>query len=619
MSVSGDEFRSNYRRRVLSPFLGEHRAELEGLGGDSLGIGGGLDLVVLYDLTESMPRQERDRRVGEVHDIWAKLPGEYQGIVDSLQQIQKFVEREAGRVGSEGFWAQCFDEHRHRVRVLLDELGEVAGHEYGVYGVVTLGLLREVASQLGVRSQDVTDQHLCKLARGAGLTVTTPVGVREVDLAPGLDDVLRSGHRTLVHAIFGEAELARFTIVDGFAAPSGLRLTRGVVRARRDALNKKPQHDSTMYTDRALAAIENMGPTSDKELHAIVLSHLLRQIRRQPPRPAALRVRYGRELGLCDIDAGRIALHLADLPVSQPPAPAPAPAAPATPAAPQTAGRPPASTSTAPLASAGSAHGGAAAPRPYRDGKASAALTAERTALVALYHATGGPKWKTSTHWASNTPVDRWYGITTDRNGYIAHIDLPNNQLSGSVPPAFCRLASLQHLDLSGNGLISLPPAFDQLRNLQHLDLSRNSLGGIRLKLQLNKLRSLQHLDLSHNVLGFEHKLGDLGRLGRLASLQHLDLSENRLEGSIPREFGKLVHLQHLDLSENRLEGSIPREFGKLVHLQHLDLSENRLEGSIPREFGKLVHLQHLDLSENRLEGSIPPQLYRLGLAHLRI
>ena len=407
MSVSGDEYRSDYRRRVLRPFLGEHRAELEGFGDDSCDVRGGLDLVALYDINASMSSQERDRRVGVVHDIWAKSRGNYQSLVGPLQRIQRRVEREISVVDAERFWAQCLDEHGHRVRDLLDELGEVIGHEYGVYRVVTLELLREVAAQLGARSQDVTDQHLCELARRAGLTVTAPAEVREVVLAPGLDDVFRSGHRTLAHAIFGEAELAEFSIVDGFAAPNGLRLTLAVVRARRDALNKKPQHDSIVYADRALAAIEKMAPASDEALHAIVLSHLLRQMQRQPPRPAALRVRHARELGLCATEAGRIALHLAALPVSQPPAPAPAPAAPATPPPPQTAGNAPASKSTAPSAGAGSGAGGAVSSRSSRGGKKIATLAVERAALVALYDATDGPNWNTNTNWAGDAPVNQ--------------------------------------------------------------------------------------------------------------------------------------------------------------------------------------------------------------------
>lgn len=62
----------------------------------------------------------------------------------------------------------------------------------------------------------------------------------------------------------------------------------------------------------------------------------------------------------------------------------------------------------------------------------------EREALVALYNATGGPKWKENGKWDTDADLSQWHGITTDGHGRVVKIRLYSNNLQGT-----CRFSPL--------------------------------------------------------------------------------------------------------------------------------------------------------------------------------
>ena len=105
--------------------------------------------------------------------------------------------------------------------------------------------------------------------------------------------------------------------------------------------------------------------------------------------------------------------------------------------------------------------------------------TGDRAALVALYDATGGDKWKNNTNWKSNLPIDRWFGVTTDSNGRVTKLYLHDNQLSGTIPTELGSLANLRILWLGGNQLSgTIPAELGDLANLRELYLGSNQLSG---------------------------------------------------------------------------------------------------------------------------------------------
>ena len=303
-----------------------------------------------------------------------------------------------------------------------------------------------------------------------------------------------------------------------------------------------------------------------------------------------------------------------------------------------------------------------------------------RRALVALYEATDGENWKNSTNWLSDEPVERWHGVTTASAGRTTSVNpraaaagsalnLPNNGLSGTIPPEVGDLVHLRRLDLSNNGLTgTIPPEVGNLVRLELLNLSGNRLSGpvppelgnltvlssLRLHdnadlsgslpLALSGLTRLTTLDLSGTGLcapadaGFQRWLGrvttrrgiatcgavaDQDRKALIALYEATDgpnwgIRTNWLSGaSLDRWHGVSTNaagrVTALRLPGNRLSGPIPTALGNLSALSTLDLGSNELSGIIPVALGNLTELVYLDLSDNRLSGPIPTVLFTLA------
>ena len=160
----------------------------------------------------------------------------------------------------------------------------------------------------------------------------------------------------------------------------------------------------------------------------------------------------------------------------------------------------------------------------------------DKEVLIALYHATGGPNWKNNQNWLSDEPIRKWYGVRFNR-GKVAELWLPDNGLTGEIPPELGNFEKLVGLDLSGNQLTGNIPT--ELRNL--------------------------------------------------TALSNLDLSKNRLTGEVPPELGRLKGLRKLLLAENQLTGELPEELGRLIWLEILELAGNRLTGCIPDRFHEVT------------------------------
>ena len=75
----------------------------------------------------------------------------------------------------------------------------------------------------------------------------------------------------------------------------------------------------------------------------------------------------------------------------------------------------------------------------------------DREVLEALYEATGGSDWSDRANWLSAAPLGEWFGVVTDSNGRVTSLALTGNGLSGEIPPALGRLASLERLDLGSS------------------------------------------------------------------------------------------------------------------------------------------------------------------------
>ncbi|CAM9838050.1 unnamed protein product [Chrysoparadoxa australica] len=218
------------------------------------------------------------------------------------------------------------------------------------------------------------------------------------------------------------------------------------------------------------------------------------------------------------------------------------------------------------LASRGSSHSHesidtAGSPRETTKGEAPCS---DRTALLALYKATGGSKWRDT--WAGDPLVRQgwdvgaadlssWHGVTLSDEGRVVKLDKQCSNLVGKVPAELGHLRQLTELNLSFCKLVALPEELEQLRQLRVLELQRNKLK--RLPRGVGSLTRLMRLDLTDNRL---QRLPN--GIGLLSSLTELDLTSNKLV-ALPDELGLLQQLNMLSVSCNRL-----RLFPRAVALQ---------------------------------------------------
>ena len=102
-------------------------------------------------------------------------------------------------------------------------------------------------------------------------------------------------------------------------------------------------------------------------------------------------------------------------------------------------------------------------------------VATDKAALEALYDATDGANWTTSTNWKTEEALNSWHGVTTDTDGRVTDLDLGGNGLDGTLAAALGDLDALETLDLSSNELSgSLPTGFTELTALTSLTLTRS-------------------------------------------------------------------------------------------------------------------------------------------------
>ena len=186
-------------------------------------------------------------------------------------------------------------------------------------------------------------------------------------------------------------------------------------------------------------------------------------------------------------------------------------------------------------------------------------------------------------------------------------LELPGNDLRGSIHSYLGKLSSLTDLVLNDNHLTGTIPDLSSLTSLRELFLSQNNLRG-PIPPHLSKLTQLRLLHLDRNQLtGPLPTKPDPNDATRQVidlpdSLTTVSLYNNQLSGQIP-DLSSLTSLRDLFLRNNQLSGQIP---ALPDSIRQLHLSDNQLSGTIPALPASLVNLR---LENNKLSGMIPTSL----------
>ncbi|XP_021300221.1 receptor-like protein kinase HAIKU2 [Herrania umbratica] len=243
--------------------------------------------------------------------------------------------------------------------------------------------------------------------------------------------------------------------------------------------------------------------------------------------------------------------------------------------------------------------------------------------------------------WTKGNSPCNFTGVVCNSIGFVKEINLPQQQLFGSLPfDSICELKYLEKIDLGNNSLHGkITEDLKKCAGLQYLDLGRNAFSGE--VPELSSLNGLKFLNLNNS--------GFFGRfpwksLENLTELTFLSLGDNpfdltpfplevlKLEklywlyltncsitGQIPEGIQNLTQLQNLELSDNRLSGPIPAGIVKLNKLWQLELYNNSLSGKLPVGFGNLTSLVNFDASMNMLEGDLSELRSLKELASLQL
>jgi Leucine rich repeat len=234
----------------------------------------------------------------------------------------------------------------------------------------------------------------------------------------------------------------------------------------------------------------------------------------------------------------------------------------------------------------------------------------ERKAMIEFYEALGGHDWIMRDFWGSDRPVGDWHGVTTDADGYVVQLTIYDNNLTGPVSAAICRLERLHTLHLSFNKISgALPDKLGECRALKNLWVKGNKITG-RLPDSVALLPELEYLDLHANEMS-----GPLPTVWNTPKLKIVRAEDNRISGALPAQMLRQPILEEIFIHNNELSGTIPTELSPT--LRAVILANNKLTGPVPEEFGKLKKLTDLRLNRNQLTGTIPASL--LGAESLQV
>jgi hypothetical protein len=172
----------------------------------------------------------------------------------------------------------------------------------------------------------------------------------------------------------------------------------------------------------------------------------------------------------------------------------------------------------------------------------------ERYTMAVFYYATNDGSWTRSDNWLSSASVCDWYGITCNSNSsssiqHVTEIRLPNNNVTGS-----------------------LPPELGALREMSYFDVFLNKLNGVIPVASLQQWTSLIMFNIENNTLAGGTAFDLLHTMHKIESFR---TSFNYLTGTVPEYVFErpLSNLQQFWAAGNQLIGTIPSTLSLATNL----------------------------------------------------
>ncbi|KAH0895282.1 hypothetical protein HID58_057711 [Brassica napus] len=221
---------------------------------------------------------------------------------------------------------------------------------------------------------------------------------------------------------------------------------------------------------------------------------------------------------------------------------------------------------------------------------------------------------------------------------YLTNLNLGQNVLTGSLPPAIGNLTRMQYMTFGINALSGpVPKEIGLLKDLRSLSISSNNFSG-SIPPEIGSCTKLQKMYIGSSGLTGVIPLS----FANLVQLEDAWITDLQVTGPIPDFIGNWTKLTTLRIFGTGLSGPIPSSFSNLTSLTELRLGDisngsssleifkdmkslstlvfrnSNLTGTIPSFIGEFSSLQQVDLSFNKLGGPIPASLFNLSrLTHL--